>query len=120
MHLLDTSILVEIIRGTPMAEKIEQDLAWRELMTTSVSAYELLRGFNSPKTIEFLEKFIILEFNKQAAVESAKIYSELKNKGQMINNSDIMIAGIVKANQGRLYTLDKDFSKISSLDAKIY
>ncbi|MBI5635676.1 type II toxin-antitoxin system VapC family toxin [Candidatus Micrarchaeota archaeon] len=120
MNILDTSILIEISNATPAGKKIADEIRENEWATTAVSVYEFLKSGSEEKNKLFLEKFVALKFTKQAAYEGAKIHRELKKSGKMINSADIYIAGIVKANQGRLYTLDSDFAKISGLDARIY
>jgi predicted nucleic acid-binding protein len=43
-----------------------------------------------------------------------KIYEKLKTKGCLINEFDMIIAGIAAANDEILITRDQDFSKLES------
>lgn len=63
---------------------------------------------------ELLKKFIILDFGEDAANEAVKAYQQLSEKGKMINELDIIIAGIAAANNQTLITKDKDFLNFES------
>ena len=51
----------------------------------------------------------ILDLTFNACEEAAKIYKELKNKGTMVGEFDILIAAITRANQEELVTRDEHF-----------
>jgi len=75
-------------------------LLGRRLAISSVTAYELGVGMekcNSPKTIEatwdFLTAIEIIEFDTDAALESARVRAELEAGGMGIGPYDTLIAG---------------------------
>jgi predicted nucleic acid-binding protein len=51
----------------------------------------------------------ILDLTFNACQEAAKIYKELKNKGTMAGEFDILIAAITRANHEELVTRDEHF-----------
>ena len=57
----------------------------------------------------------VLEFNVPAAVKTANIHAKLKNSGKTLEIEDILIAGIVMANDEELLTRDDHFSRIPGL-----
>jgi predicted nucleic acid-binding protein len=61
-----------------------------------------------------LERFVILDFGDDALDETVKVYKNLREKGKLINELDIMIAGIAAANNKTLITKDKDFLNLES------
>jgi tRNA(fMet)-specific endonuclease VapC len=66
--------------------------------------------------LEFILSFEILDFNSSAAAYYGKIRKELKDKGQMISDMDMLIAAIAMANELILVTNnEKEFHRISGL-----
>lgn len=123
MYILDSSILIEIINNTKRAELIHNTIGNLPVVTTSICLHEILSG-NFNKQEKFIMENILsnietLPHTQEAAQIGAEIFKELKEKGNNINEFDILIAGICKANNATLITLDKDFAKINNLNAKI-
>lgn len=123
MYILDSSILIEIINNTKRAELIHNTIGNLPVVTTSICLHEILSG-NFNKQEKFIMENILsnietLPHTQEAAQIGAEIFKELKEKGNIINEFDILIAGICKANNATLITLDKDFAKINNLNAKI-
>ncbi len=115
MNVLDTSILIQIANETEQGKEITQLLEGQDIAIAMPSYYEFLRGDDSLEAEKFIESFNILEFDIESARQSSSIYLDLKAKGKMINELDILIAGICQSNNATLYTLNKDFEKISTL-----
>ena len=61
---------------------------------------------------ELLSTMKIYYFDEGAAEESSKIYRSLKAEGKMINENDILIAGIIISNNESLITRDEGFKNI--------
>ena len=74
----------------------------------------MLRGA-TPKDAAFvselLDRFVIYDFQDRAVGEVVKFYKALSEKGKMVNELDLIIAGIASANNETLITKDKDFLK---------
>jgi predicted nucleic acid-binding protein len=127
MLILDTNVLSEVLRPTPSAAVLE----WLEaqpraqLYTTTITQAEILYGIallpkgarrqkleRATRAIfdeDFAEK--VLVFDSRAAGSFAEIASHRKSIGKPISQLDAMIAGVARANSGRLVTRNgRDFS----------
>ena len=89
MTILDTDIIVALLKGTPGAiQKITSIEEKGETITTIVTVYELLKGAylshlyeeNLAKITDTIANMQILDLTFNACEEAAKIYKELKNK----------------------------------------
>ena len=133
MILLDTSFLIDLLRQRRNAIDKAVELVNRDkLATTYVNIYELLIGVYSKKdanyekklkTVENLtEKIDILTLEKASAIKSAKIGGELMLKGQIIGDTDNMIAGIALSNRiNIIVTRDKGhFERIKGIKVESY
>lgn len=133
MILLDTSFLIDLLRQRRNAINKAVELVNRDkLATTYINIYELLIGAYSKKdanygeklkTIENLtEKIDILALEKNSTIKSAEIGGELMLKGQIIGDTDNMIAGIALANGINIVvTRDKEhFERIKGIKVESY
>ncbi len=89
-----------------------------------VTYYEVLNGlyFKDAKnqTAQF-EKFVklnqVLPLTNEIAKKSAKIYADLRKKGQTVGHNDVLIAGTAIINDLTLITNNvSHFSRMSGLD----
>jgi len=116
--VLDTSLIVDAARKRKYAlDLIESFLGKERIATTVVTQYEVLRRATKQSTgfiSELLNRFVILDFGEDAVAESDKVYRSLSEKGKMINELDIIIAGIAAASNETLITKDKDFLNLES------
>ena len=116
--MIDTSALIEIIKGTKKGEEIIKTYGDENMVTTSLTVHESLTGSKESeikKLKEFFENIIILSYDFKSAEKSAEIEKELASDGRMINKMDILIASICIINNCSLITLDNDFKKIKDL-----
>jgi tRNA(fMet)-specific endonuclease VapC len=125
MTVLDTSVVVSLLKGTPDATKNLKALQEtnQRIALTVITAYELLKGANlscrrqdnlsDVKTI--LSSVELLDLTTDATIEAAQIYAELKRTGQLIGEFDILIAAIVKTNGEEILTRDRHFEAIPNL-----
>ena len=119
MTILDTDLIVALLKGTPDAiQKITSiEEKGEPISTTIVTVYELLKGAylsrrceeNLAKVTDSISNMQILDLTFNACREAAKIYRELKNKGSMVGEFDILIAAITRANNEELVTRDEHF-----------
>lgn len=124
IYCLDTDILIEHFRGNEeIKERIESLTPDDKLGLVWLTVYEFFKGiFISGKFQEekFLQKLvescIILEPTYEAAKIGGEIYASLRKAGKVINDADILIASVVKANHAILVTNNEDhFSRIEGL-----
>jgi len=116
---------VALLRGDDSAARVVEDFEnlAKPLRTTAVTEYELLKGAHlSSKREENLQRLRrlfyraqVLGLTHEACGEAARIYSQLESKGKMINEFDILIAGIVIANEETLVSRDEHFEVIEGL-----
>lgn len=123
MYVLDTSALIEAFHDSDQAEKISRIVKDEPLFTTSICIHEVLVGALTEKDRFVAEGIFstmqILEHNALAARIGAKIEQELVKTGRRINDMDVLIAAICKANNGELITFDRDFARIRDFKARI-
>lgn len=112
-RLLDTDILTFYFRNQPIV--VEHAVAYlqhHDLLTiSSISYYEVLRGLryiNATRQIHELASFVadneLLPLDDEAIDYAANVYVHLRQIGQLINESDILIAGIALAHDCVLVT----------------
>jgi len=118
---IDTDVIIDHLKGKgPGVNAFEEIIKSGNPHTTYINKFELLCGARRKKEIKIIETcllgFRILPFDKSSSREAARIYRELKKQGELIGVRDIMIAGIVKANNLILATKNiKDFKRIKEL-----
>ena len=117
MTLVDTSIIIDFIAGNEKTvSSIQALLAEGEIKTTSITEYELLRHKSKLKrqlAEDFLSELTIYPFDEGAAREAAMLFIELQTKGKMLNQNDLLIAGIAMAHGEVLLTRDQKLANIN-------
>lgn len=112
-RLLDTDILTFYFRSH--ATVVQHAVAYLHqhdsLTISSITYYEILRGLryiNATRQIRDLAHFVadneVLPLNERAIDHAADVYVHLRQAGRLINESDILIAGIALANDCVLVT----------------
>lgn len=124
--LIDTDILSEFLRGTvKVVENAERYLQFYDAINFSIiTYYEILNGLLYKDAKKQLEKFTAFaNFNKilpltiSATNQAAKIFADLKKKGQPIGHTDCLIAGIALTNRLQLVTNNTDhFKRVKGLE----
>ena len=129
MVVLDSDILVDIMRNSPDAVKFFDKLENRgeRLNTTVINAFELFEGTllfpnkekinESTKKVEkLLQSLGSYHFTGPTSLKAAEISSELKRKGTILDFQDICIASISIVNNEKLITRNiKHFERIKGL-----
>ena len=120
--VLDTDILVALLKGNSEAigkvRKLEEN--GELLSTTLITAYELMKGAyisskpdeNLARVQDSISTLRVLELSLVACEEAAKIYRQLKEKGALIGEFDVLIAAIAMSNNEPLVTRDEHFRTI--------
>jgi tRNA(fMet)-specific endonuclease VapC len=119
MTILDTDILVALLKGSPGAiQKITSiEEKGQIISTTIVTVYELLKGAylsrrcdeNLVRVTDVISNMQILDLTFNVCEEAAKIYKELKTRGKLVGEFDILIAAITRTNNEELVTRDEHF-----------
>ncbi len=119
MVCLDTSIIIDFLKGRENAVSTIASYSSNPegLSTTSITVYELLKYKNlkeKEKMLMFVSRLKIHNFDMVSAGIASDNYLSLKEKGSLIKEFDILIAGIAKANNEIVLTSDRDFETIGS------
>ena len=131
MVCLETSFIIDVIRGEEQVSEIEKQLdKGSEAITVAApTVMELVKGAelsNKPKSEKekvhnFLSSLIILNLDKESAMLAGEIEAELRKKGEIIQIEDIMIGAIAKHNSETLITRNKKhFERITNLEIETY
>lgn len=125
MAILDTDILVALLKGSPDAMKKVGELEEKTecVATTIITAYELMKGAylsarpqeNLAKVKDIISNLQVLDLSAKACEEAAQIYIDLKKSGNLIGEFDILIVGIARAYDETIVTRDAHFQAISGL-----
>lgn len=124
--LVDTNILSYFFRGNPqVVAKFEAYLEEYETISFSIiTYYEIVSGLRHRDAdkqlslfLEFAAQSTILPLTKEVADVAAEVYSDLRKRGQPIDDIDLLIAGTAIANQLTLITNNrKHFDRIDQLE----
>ncbi len=131
MAFLDSTIIIDYLKGLPEAVQTIQSLLLKEekLKTTLFNYYEVFfgelafgkKGGSAAIVPAFLESLEIVFPSIPTMQKSAEIRLELQKKGKLVGNTDLFIAGIVISNAEILYTKNaKHFLNIPGLQTKQY
>lgn len=126
MVVLDTNIMVSLLKDEgETREKIRSlERSGERISTTVISAYELLKGAqissrseeNLAKVRELISSVRVLGLSVSACEQASRIYRELRQRGRMIGEFDILIAAIVRTFDEKLVSKDVDFKAVLGLD----
>ena len=123
MTLLDTSVIIAFLRGDEKIVALIKEASLKNnLKTTTITEYELLKykdeiGKNAAE--KFLSHTTIIPFDRAAAQKAAVLFQELQDAGQMINENDLLIAGVALTQNEVLLTRDKKLAKLHKHNIKI-
>ncbi|MGD0406245.1 MAG: type II toxin-antitoxin system VapC family toxin [Candidatus Bathyarchaeia archaeon] len=123
MTLLDTSVIIDFLAGDQKIVALIQEIIRREdVKTTTITEYELLRHktkIRKQAAERFLSGVTVYSFDRAAAQRAALLFEELRDSGRMINENDLLIAGISLANDELLLTRDQKFGNLDNVNIKI-
>ena len=124
-YLLDTNVCIRYLnqRSEKIIQRLttvsEQDIAVCSVVKAELF-YGAMRTNNPLKTLEkqqeFLDRFISLPFDDQAALIYGRIRSELAALGTPIGSNDLQISAITISNNLTLVTHNtREFSRVNNL-----
>jgi predicted nucleic acid-binding protein len=106
--LLDTSVLIDILKGDKKATECVEEIRKRaSLYTTTVNIYDILRGIqllekNREKHFQALRLLIhninVIGIDIEVAESAAFVYAQLRKNGRAIEEPDYLIAGACLSN----------------------
>lgn len=123
MTFLDTSVIIDFLAGNEKIIELIKDLSGKEeIKTTTITEYELLKHKTEMKrqiAENFLSAIIVCPFDRPSAEKAALLFERLSKTGKMINENDLLIAGISIANNEVLLTRDRKFTSIDNENIRI-
>ena len=133
MICLDTTFIIDFLKSKQEAINKYKELKDKDLVTTHINVYEtksgIYRKFSEDtiiKELSVLDDFMsfikILHVNMNSVEEAAKINGRLIKNGGIIDDLDILIAGICLSNgcSAILTKNKKHFDKIKGLKVETY
>lgn len=126
MKLVDSSFLVDYARGDDAAIAYLAAHDEEVIGASTIVLSELYRGLMITQDMsqeEAISKYEWVEpvpFTDETAAEAAEIYVELRDDGEMINRSDIYIAGTARSLGVPLVVGDDHFGTVDGLDVETY
>ena len=118
MAVLDSSAIIDLISNNKLGKIIKEKYNDELLSTTSISLNEVMIGVKTnekERIMSFFNELEVLPFDKESAIRSLELESNLAKKGRMINKLDVMIASICMHHGISLLSTDKDFKNIDGL-----
>lgn len=123
--LIDTDILSYYLKGDKIVvENFKNYIKEYDLIEISIiTYYEIMSGLlykDAYNQIEIFESFVadnyVITLTEQSCKISGEIYSKLKREGKIVDDIDILIAGIAIENELTLITNnEKHFERIPGL-----
>lgn len=124
-YVLDTSIITAILKDNErVKERVQKlQLEGREILINGISYYEIKRGLLAINATARLTKFellckifgVVLLDERNIFDIASEIYSDLKQKGLLIEDADILIASVALHKGFILVSGDSDFNRIPNL-----
>lgn len=122
--LLDTDTCVYLLNGNPsLKKKVEEVGVFSLAISNSVLAELYFGAYNSKKVEDnlkrinlFKKNLAILSDSEESALRFGKIKADLRSKGRIIEDFDILIASLAIVNSCILITNNSDhFERINDL-----
>jgi len=113
MKLFDTSVVIEHIkRGV-----------FEKGAISVITLIEILRGVVPEKRArvkELLEKvYSVVDISNSVILKYCELYSQLRERGEVLSDADLLIAATAIAHSFTLVTKDKDFQRIADYSLKL-
>lgn len=123
-YLLDSDVIINYLRGKIKVErKIKEAELYISIITLGELVYGAYKSLNIQESLKTAEGFIsdlsikIIDVSKEVIYEFGAIKADLEEKGQRLEDFDILIAATAKANSLKLVTNNiKHFQRITGLE----
>jgi len=123
-YTLDTDIVIEALRGNQrVVDRMNRLGPGTQVSITGLTIYELYKGVaviqdedREKEVEEFISRAGILDLDLKAERKAGEIYADLRRKGKLISDADILIAAIAVTNDSILVTNNTEhFRRIEGL-----
>ena len=120
MYLVDTSVLIDFIKGTETVQSKKFELILQEQIPFAISAFtyqEVLQGAKNEKEYDRLNDYLstqkIIYPSKKSYEQAAKLFFTCRKSGITIRSTiDLLIAVTAIENNFILLHSDKDFDNM--------
>jgi predicted nucleic acid-binding protein len=113
MSLLDTGVIIEMLRGKKQ----------RQGLISIITFAEVLRGVGVQKrpVLKRLleESFVVLDLDSAVVEKYCELYSSLKKQGSLLPDADLFIAATAMAHDLSLETTDDHFRRLKPSGLKL-
>lgn len=132
MICLDSCFLIDVLRHKPKAVEKWKNIDKRLIAITIINLYELMSGIYAVKDgnyerhlgilKELIAHFPVFQLDSLSVEQASKISGELSLKGQIIDELDMLIAGICLSNGCNTIITEnvKHFSRVKGLKVEGY
>ena len=117
LHLLDSTILIDFLRGRPAAQRVGALLHAGDIVATSaINVEEIIRGMR-PSESDILERLIaglvVIPIDEPVARRGGRWRAEYAARGATLHQADCLIAATAEVHGARLCTGNpKDFPMV--------
>ncbi len=130
--LIDTSVIIQIERASANLENLPEALGDGASYLAAITASELLHGVyraNSETRRAGRQRFVtavldsipLLAFGLDAAIRHAQLWSDLRQRGEMIGAHDLLIAATALNHNLAVLTANRrDFERVEELEVKVW
>lgn len=122
MKFLDTSFLIDYLKGRKYTLNYLEKNSEEALYASSLTMFELYRGelksdgkSNIESLRERLEWLETAKIDDKTAEEAARIEKRLSDKGEKVNLADTLIAGEASKKGAKIISRDKNFQKMKEI-----
>jgi len=119
MYLIDSDFLIDFLKNKKETVSLISSLNSGELHVSIVSVGEILEGVPQKeikKYLKFFSNFIIINIDIPIIIKFAEIRRELRKKGKLLDNFDLLIASTCLSRNLKLITGNKKhFNRINGL-----
>jgi tRNA(fMet)-specific endonuclease VapC len=130
MLVLDTTILVDALRGRMMALRMIEEIEDTDeiICTTQINVLELFKGAylsnkpdeNIKKVKKLLEAFVVLSIYEDVFEMFGALSADLRSRKQSIGDFDELIACIAMVNGAAIISSDNHFKRVPGLKVISY
>lgn len=130
MIVLDTSFIVDLLRGRESAREMlsRLDGGNESVCTTSINVLELYRGVFLSKRVDenlriliaLLDQLLVLDLNEDAYEIFGAISALLRASGEPVGDLDEAIAAIALAYDATIVSRDQHFQRVPGLKVVAY
>jgi predicted nucleic acid-binding protein len=112
--VLDTTVLIDVLRGRPAAERVRELIAGQEvLLTTAINVEEIFRGLRGEESMAATRLFSglhVLPIRRENGERAGLWRREFARRGITLHQADCLIAAAAIGMRARLATGNpKDF-----------